>query len=251
MRVAVFSTKPYDRTFLSRAAAGYGHDLTFFEPKLDRTTARLAEGFPAVCAFVNDTLDAEVIDALAAGGTRIVALRAAGFNNVALDAAEEKGVTVLRVPAYSPHAVAEFSVGLLLALDRRIHRAWARVRENNFALEGLLGHDLHGRTVGIVGTGRIGALVARAYRLGFGCEVVAHDRLRERTMELASELAGGPRRAMALAKAAINDGGQGSLDAGLDVEEQAFVDVFETDDAAVGVGSFRRHGPGKAAFSGR
>jgi len=176
MRVAVFSTKPYDRNFLSRAAAAHGHELTFFEPRLDLATARLAEGFPAVCAFVNDTLDAEVIAALASGGTRIVALRAAGFNNVALEAAEEKGVTVLRVPAYSPHAVAEFSVGLLLALDRRIHRAWARVRENNFALEGLLGHDLYGRTVGIVGTGRIGALVARAYRLGFGCQVVAHDR---------------------------------------------------------------------------
>lgn len=176
MRVAVFSTKPYDRTFLSRAAAEFGHELTFFEPRLDASTARLAEGFPAICAFVNDTLDAETIGALAAGGTRIAALRAAGFNNVALDAAEEKGLTVLRVPAYSPHAVAEFSVGLLLALDRRIPRAWSRVRDNNFALEGLLGHDIHGRTVGIVGTGRIGALVAKTFRLGFGCTVLAHDR---------------------------------------------------------------------------
>lgn len=176
MRVAVFSTKPYDRTFLSRAAAEFGHELTFFEPRLDASTARLAEGFPAICAFVNDTLDAETIGALAAGGTRIAALRAAGFNNVALDAAEETGLTVLRVPAYSPHAVAEFSVGLLLALDRRIPRAWSRVRDNNFALEGLLGHDIHGRTVGIVGTGRIGALVAKTFRLGFGCTVLAHDR---------------------------------------------------------------------------
>lgn len=176
MRVAVFSTKPYDRTFLARAATEFGHEPTFFEPRLDASTARLAEGFPAVCAFVNDTLDAEVIEQLAAGGTRIVALRAAGFNNVALEAAEAQGITVLRVPAYSPHAVAEFSVGLMLALDRRIHRAWARVRENNFALDGLLGHDLYGRTVGVVGTGRIGALVARAFRLGFGCEVLAHDR---------------------------------------------------------------------------
>lgn len=176
MRIAVFSTKPYDRVFLSRAAAAHGHDLTFFEPRLDHTTVPLADGFPAVCAFVNDTLDAAVLVALKAGGTRIVALRAAGYNNVALETAEALGITVTRVPAYSPHAVAEFTVALMLAVDRRIHRAWARVRENNFALDGLLGHDLHSRTVGVVGTGRIGALVARAFRLGFGCEVLAHDR---------------------------------------------------------------------------
>ncbi len=176
MRIAVFSTKPYDRVFLGKAAAGAGHDLEFLEPHLDRSTARLAEGFPAVCVFVNDTLDAPALEALAAGGTRLVALRAAGFNNVDLEAAERLGLTVVRVPAYSPHAVAEFTVGLLLSLDRRIHRAWARVRDNNFALEGLIGHDIHGKTVGIVGTGRIGALVARAFRLGFGCAVLAADR---------------------------------------------------------------------------
>lgn len=176
MRIAVFSTKPYDRVFLGRAAEAHGHELTFFEPRLDASTVPLADGFPAVCAFVNDTLDAAVLNALAAGGTKLVALRAAGYNNVDLETAEKLGIAVTRVPAYSPHAVAEFSVALLLAVDRRIHRAWARVRENNFALEGLLGHDLHSRTVGIVGTGRIGALVARAYRLGFGCTVLAHDR---------------------------------------------------------------------------
>lgn len=176
MRIAVFSTKPYDRVFLGKAATRAGHSLQFLEPRLDRTTARLAEGFPAICAFVNDTLDAEVLEALAAGGTRLIALRAAGFNNVDLEAAERLGMTVVRVPAYSPHAVAEFTVGLLLALDRRIHRAWMRVRDNNFALEGLIGHDLHGKTVGIVGTGRIGALVARILRFGFGCEVLASDR---------------------------------------------------------------------------
>lgn len=176
MRIAVFSTKPYDRVFLGRAAAKSGHSLEFLEPRLDRSTARLAEGFAAVCVFVNDTLDAEVLEKLAAGGTRIVALRAAGFNNVDLEAAERLGLIVLRVPAYSPHAVAEFTVGLLLALDRRIHRAWSRVRENNFALEGLLGHDIYTKTVGVVGTGRIGALVARIFRLGFGCEVLAADR---------------------------------------------------------------------------
>lgn len=176
MRIAVFSTKPYDRTFLLDAAMAAGHDLFFFEPRLDRATVRLAEGFPAICVFVNDTLDADVLQALAAGGTHLIALRAAGFNNVDLEAAERLGVTVVRVPAYSPHAVAEFTVGLLLALDRRIHRAWVRVRDNNFALEGLIGHDIHGKTIGIVGTGRIGALVAGIFRLGFGCEVLAADR---------------------------------------------------------------------------
>ena len=176
MHIAVFSTKPYDRTFLGPAAEKAGHTLDFLEPRLDRSTARLAEGFPAVCVFVNDTLDAEVLERLAAGGTRVIALRAAGFNNVDLEAAERLRLTVVRVPAYSPHAVAEFTVGLLLALDRRIHRAWVRVRDNNFALEGLIGHDIHARTVGIVGTGRIGALVARIFRLGFDCEVLASDR---------------------------------------------------------------------------
>ena len=176
MRIAVFSTKPYDRSFLGEAAAAVGHDVVFLEARLDQATARLAEGFPAVCVFVNDSLNAEVLESLAAGGTRIVALRAAGFNNVDLEAAERLGLAVVRVPAYSPHAVAEFTVGLLLALDRRIHRAWVRVRDNNFALEGLIGHDIHGKTVGIVGTGRIGALVARIFRLGFGCEVLASDR---------------------------------------------------------------------------
>jgi D-lactate dehydrogenase len=176
MRIAVFSTKPYDRTFLVEAATAAGHQLEFLEPRLDRSTARLADGFPAVCVFVNDTLDAEVLQRLAAGGTRIVALRAAGFNNVDLEAAERLGLAVVRVPAYSPHAVAEFTIGLLLALDRHIPRAWVRVRDNNFALEGLIGHDIRDKTVGIVGTGRIGALVARIFRLGFGCEVLAADR---------------------------------------------------------------------------
>ncbi len=185
MRVAVFSTKPYDQLFLGRAAPAHGHDLTFFEPRLDAATARLAEGFPAVCAFVNDTLDAEVLGRLAGGGTRIVALRSAGYNNVDLEAAARLGLVVVRVPAYSPHAVAEFTVGMLLALDRRIHRAWARVRENNFALDGLLGHDLFGKTIGVIGTGRIGALVARCLRLGFGCEVLAHDRFESAELKAA------------------------------------------------------------------
>lgn len=175
MRVAVFGTKGYDRRFLGAANQSFGHDLQFFESRLDASTAPLATGYGAACVFVNDRVDAEVLEALAMGGTRVVALRCAGFNNVDLAAAERVGIDVVRVPAYSPHAVAEFTIGLLLAVERQIPRAWARVRDNNFALDGLIGRNLHGRTVGVVGTGKIGALVAWALRLGFGCEVLAHD----------------------------------------------------------------------------
>jgi D-lactate dehydrogenase len=175
MRVAVFSTKPYDRQFLDAANARHGHELRFLEPRLTAETARLGEGFPVVCAFVNDQLDRPALETLAAGGTRLVALRCAGFNNVDLRAAGELGIEVVRVPAYSPHAVAEFTVGLILCLDRRIHRAYVRTRDNNFALDGLLGFDLRGRTVGVIGTGAIGAIVARIMRQGFACEVLAAD----------------------------------------------------------------------------
>lgn len=174
MNVAVFSTKPYDRMFLEAANAAHGHELIYFEPRLTRETSALAGGFPAVCVFVNDQLDATVLAALARQGTRLIALRCAGFNNVDLAAAREVGLTVVRVPVYSPHAVAEHTVGLVLALNRKIHRAYARVREGNFALDGLLGFDLYGQTVGIVGTGQIGAVVARIMG-GFGCRILAHD----------------------------------------------------------------------------
>jgi len=173
MRVAVFSTKPYDRRFLEEANQGR-HALAFFEPHLAPETAPLAAGFAAVCAFVNDLLDEEVLRLLARGGTRLIALRCAGFNNVDLAAAAELGLRVARVPAYSPHAVAEHAVGLILALNRKIHRAYARVREGNFALEGLLGFDLDGKTAGVVGTGKIGAIVARILA-GFGCRLLAFD----------------------------------------------------------------------------
>jgi D-lactate dehydrogenase len=175
MRVAVFSAKAYDRQFLDAANADFGHGIDYFDTRLDAATARLALGYPAVCVFVNDRLDAAALEALAAGGTRTVALRCAGYNNVDLAAAETLGVTVVRVPAYSPEAVAEFTLGLLLAVDRNIPRAWNRVRENNFALDGLIGRNLSGRIAGVVGTGRIGALVARMLRLGFGCDVLASD----------------------------------------------------------------------------
>jgi D-lactate dehydrogenase len=183
MRVAVFNTKAYDRRFLSAANAAFGHDLRFLEPRLDASTAPLATGYEAVCVFVNDTIDADVLETLAAGGTRLIALRCAGFNNVDLAAADRVGIAVVRVPAYSPHAVAEFTIGLMLAVDRKIPKAWARVRENNFALDGLIGRNLHGRAAGVVGTGKIGALVARALRLGFGCEVLASDVVADPALE--------------------------------------------------------------------
>jgi D-lactate dehydrogenase len=175
MRIAVFSTKPYNRAFFDQAAAARGHELHYLEPRLTVETARLAEGFPTVCAFANDQLDRAVFERLAAGGTRLVALGCAGFNNVDLCAADDLRIEVVRVPAYSPHSVAEFTVGLILCLNRRIHRAYARTRDNNFALDGLLGFDMHGRTVGVIGTGAIGAIVARIMRLGFACEVLAAD----------------------------------------------------------------------------
>ena len=174
MRVAVFSTKPYDRRFLTKANRSVGHELVFFEPRLTAETCRLAEGFPAVCAFVNDELDAGVLLFLSKHGTKLIALRSAGFNNVDLRAAEQLELTVTRVPAYSPEAVAEHTLALILALGRKLHKAYNRVREGNFALEGLLGFDLHRQTVGIVGTGKIGTCVARILR-GFGCQILAYD----------------------------------------------------------------------------
>jgi D-lactate dehydrogenase len=174
MRTAVFSAKPYDVTFLSAANHDLGHELHFLEARLVKETSALAAGCPAVCAFVNDQLDSEVLTRLATGGTRLVALRSAGYNHVDLAAAARLGLTVTRVPAYSPHAVAEHTVALILALNRKVHRAWARVRDGNFSLDGLLGFDLVGRTVGVVGTGKIGVAVARIMT-GFGCRVLAFD----------------------------------------------------------------------------
>lgn len=176
MQVTVFSTKPYDRRFLDEAnrAGGDRHRLLYLEPRLSAETAPLARGADVVCVFVNDLGDAAVLEALAAAGTRLVALRCAGFNNIDLAAARRLGIAVARVPAYSPEAVAEHTVAMILALNRRIHRAYNRVREGNFALEGLLGFGMQGRTVGVVGTGRIGAALARI-ALGFGCRLLAHD----------------------------------------------------------------------------
>ena len=174
MKVAVFSTKPYDRQFLEEANREHGHDLKFLETRLSEETARLAEGCEAISVFVNDDLRRPVLEILYEGGTRCLALRSAGFNHVDLAAALEMGFRVARVPAYSPHAVAEHTLALVLGLNRQLHRAFNRVREGNFALDGLLGFDLYEKTVAIVGTGKIGAIVARTF-LGFGCRVLAHD----------------------------------------------------------------------------
>ena len=176
MKVSVFSTKPYDRQFLEQANAAQGdrHDLHFLEPRLGADTAELVRESQAVCAFVNDSLDFGVLKLLKQRGVRLVALRCAGFNNVDLVAARELGITVARVPSYSPEAVAEHTVALILTLNRKTHKAYARVREGNFSLDGLLGFDLKGRTVGIVGTGKIGLCLARIMQ-GFGCRVVGYD----------------------------------------------------------------------------
>ena len=173
-RVAFYDTKPYDREYFGRAIGGAGLDLVFHEFRLCAANAASAEGAAVVCVFVNDKLDRECLGLLADKGVGMVALRCAGFNNVDLDAAGELGISVVRVPAYSPHSVAEHAVALLLTLNRRIHRAYNRVRELNFSLGGLVGFDLHGKTAGIVGTGKIGRAAAQIFR-GFGCEVLASD----------------------------------------------------------------------------
>ena len=174
MRIAVYSTKAYDRRSLEETNERYGHELTFLEARLQANTAALAVEHDAVCAFVNDILDREVVDLLADQGVELLALRSAGFNHVDIDRAAERGITVVRVPAYSPYAVAEHTVGLMIAVNRRFHRAYNRVRDGNFALEGLLGFDLRSKRVGIIGTGKIGQITARILR-GFGCSLRAYD----------------------------------------------------------------------------
>lgn len=174
MRVAVFDTHGFERAALEDANRHFGHELRFFEPRLIRETAPLAAGYEAVCSFVNDRLDRPALDVLCAEGVRLIALRSAGFNHVDLEAAAQLGLTVVRVPEYSPYAVAEHAVALILTLNRHTHRAYNRVRDANFSLEGLVGFDLRGKTVGVVGAGRIGAVMLRIMH-GFGCTLLAHD----------------------------------------------------------------------------
>jgi D-lactate dehydrogenase len=182
MRIAVFSTKPYDQRFFEEAnqrladesGPSAAHEIMFYETRLTAESVALAFGIPVVCVFVNDEIDAPTLSMLSAGETKLVALRCAGFNNVDVRRADQYKIKVARVPAYSPYAVAEHTIGLMLALNRKLHRAHARVREGNFSLDGLLGFDLHGKTVGVIGTGRIGSIVAQIL-LGFGCRVVCSD----------------------------------------------------------------------------
>jgi D-lactate dehydrogenase len=173
MKVAVFGAKNYDREFLSAANAAR-HEIHFFEPHLNEETVGLAVEFKAVCVFVNDRVNAAVIAKLASLGVQLIALRCAGYNNVDLSAAKKHGIAVVRVPAYSPYAVAEHAIALMLALNRNVHRAYNRVREGNFALDGLLGYDMHGKTVGVIGTGQIGTVVAQILT-GLGCPTLAFD----------------------------------------------------------------------------
>ena len=174
MKIAVFSAERYDREFLNAANAAQGHQLDYFQDQLGLDTAGLAAGHEAVCIFVNDTADAAVLEVLRRGGTGLLALRCTGFNNVDLAAAERLGIKVVRVVDYSPYSVAEHAVALLLAINRKIHRAYQRTRDSNFALDGLMGFDLHGKTVAVIGTGKIGRVFARIM-LGFGCEVIGYD----------------------------------------------------------------------------
>jgi len=174
MKVAVFSTKSYDKEYLDQANTSGAHELFYFEASLDRKTVKLTEKFDAVCVFVNDTLNNDVIDELAANRVKIIVLRCAGFNNVNIERANFWGISVLRVPAYSPHAVAEHALALIMTLNRKTHKAYNRVREGNFSIERLTGFELDGKTVGIVGTGRIGAIFAKIM-IGLGCKIIAHD----------------------------------------------------------------------------
>jgi len=175
MQIALFSAQPYDRAFFDRANDQGQHDIQYFDPSLNRDTQLLAEGFACICVFVNDKLDAETIAHLAERGLKLIALRCAGFNNVDLVAAQEHGIKVVRVPAYSPYAVAEHALALILTLNRKTHKAFNRVREGNFSLVRLEGFDLYGRTVGVIGTGKIGQVFCQIM-LGFGCRVVAYDK---------------------------------------------------------------------------
>lgn len=172
--VAFYDTKPYDREHFERASGAAGVERVYREFRLNRDTAASAQGAQAVCVFVNDRVDRACLEQLARLGVKLVALRCAGFNNVDLKAAKELGLAVTRVPAYSPHAVAEHTVALLLALNRKIHRAYNRVRELNFSLNGLVGFDLAGKTVGVIGTGKIGRIAAQIFH-GFEMRVLAYD----------------------------------------------------------------------------
>ena len=180
-RVAVFSSKPYDETYLSTKGKEHTISFHFFETRLNEETASLCASFDTVCVFVNDIVDKTVLEKLKSVGVKHIALRCAGFNNVDLDVAKTLGFKVSRVPAYSPEAVAEHTVALILGLNRKLHKAYNRVKEDNFSLVGLLGFNLSGKTVGVIGTGKIGACVCKILQ-GFGCRVLGYDVTPDKTL---------------------------------------------------------------------
>ncbi|MCW2119510.1 2-hydroxyacid dehydrogenase [Flavobacterium sp. 7A] len=181
-KISFFSTQPYDKFFFEKYNSDYKYELDFFEMQLNHHTVELIQDSPIICVFVNDILDAGVIAALANKGVSIIALRCAGFNNVDLTAAKKVGIRVCRVPSYSPEAVAEHAMAMILTLNRKTHKAYNRVREQNFSLNGLLGFDLHGKTIGVIGTGNIGKAFAKIV-LGFGCKVLAFDITKDEELE--------------------------------------------------------------------
>ena len=181
-RICFYSTKPYDKIFFDSESAGKPYEMIYEEASLNRNTLPLSTGAEVVCIFVNDTCNAEVIAGLKKNGVKLIALRCAGFNNVDLQAAADAGITVVRVPSYSPEAVAEHAVALLLTLNRKTHKAYNRVREQNFALNGLLGFDIHDKVVGVIGTGNIGKMFCRIMN-GFGCKVIAFDLYPDKNLE--------------------------------------------------------------------
>lgn len=179
MKIAFFSTKSYDREFFDRYVST--HEIIYFEAPLNEQTVNLASGCEGICAFVNDKLNTAVFSALKKLGIQLVALRCAGFNNVNIESAKTNGITIVRVPAYSPYAVAEHALALILTLNRKTHKAYNRVREGNFSLDRLTGFDLHGKTVGVIGTGKIGEVFCGIMQ-GFGCNVLAFDLMANPTL---------------------------------------------------------------------
>lgn len=183
-KITFFSTQSYDKVFFEKYNTDFGYELDFFDTQLNEQTVKLISNTDVVCVFVNDVVNASVIKQLAERKVRIIALRCAGFNNVDLEAAKKYNLKVCRVPAYSPEAVAEHAMAMILTLNRKTHKAYNRVREQNFSLNGLLGFDLHGKTVGIIGTGNIGKAFSRIIN-GFGCNVLAFDIVTDSEMEAA------------------------------------------------------------------
>ena len=174
MKVAIFSTQSYDKEFFEQYNTNKKNQLTYFENPLNKDTVNLAKKFDAVCVFVNDKVDKPTVELLAKNGVQLIVLRSAGFNNVDISAAKENNIKVFRVPAYSPEAIAEHAVALILTLNRKTHKAYNRIRENNFSLEHLLGFNLHNKTVGVIGTGKTGTAFCNIMQ-GFGCKVLAYD----------------------------------------------------------------------------